>query len=447
MVVEILTHDLELLPLFKRIKMGKGDKKTYKGKLFKGSYGVKRPRKKKNNKSGVKNSSTQKAVANTSSFKVATKTIASKSVSQNNETGIKNNSTQTAIVNSTSPKVAAKDIAAEIVPQKSKNDEKREKIFDIFKNHLNFLNDKGFVSTEKDVYLCPLDLKPHHNVYEEDPLSLEDAPPKSLGGKAHVLTCTSCNNDRGHDIDADLAKFIKEAKIVNTAFNLLKAGKPINKLLLPKSDHDVTMELNGEYIDGKMGFKKNGEISMTLPVKLSPNTVLNFVGSKVPKWAQYSLLKAAYILLFKKTGYTLLLDKCFDIVREQIENPEKNIYPENFCRITSKDNVLTKNNKEVNQGVYFVQDKGLECMLVVFDIKLGGWEKKILVFLPLPVRDLNSALTNLRAKLAKGKGQTLELYPQEQDRDHAGDYLMKEDNLEAMYNWIEVRKKEANQGN
>jgi len=27
--------------------MGKGDKKTYRGKLFKGSYGVSRPRKKR----------------------------------------------------------------------------------------------------------------------------------------------------------------------------------------------------------------------------------------------------------------------------------------------------------------------------------------------------------------------------------------------------------------
>lgn len=69
------------------------------------------------------------------------------------------------------------------MPQKTRNDEKREIIFDIYKIHLNFLNDKGLVSTERDVYLCPLDLKVHHNVYEKDPLSLEDAPPKSLGGR------------------------------------------------------------------------------------------------------------------------------------------------------------------------------------------------------------------------------------------------------------------------
>lgn len=378
--------------------MGKGDNKTYKGKLFKGSYGNKRPR--KNKKGRIK--------CAVSRMKVE-----------------KDNTTKDTL-------------------QKSKNHEKREKIFEIFKDHLNFLNDKGFVSTERDIYLCPLDLKPHYNVNEDDPLTLEDAPPKSLGGKAHVLTCKSCNNKRGQDIDAVLARVIKEARLVNIAFDRLKEGKSIEGLKLPKSDHNVTLELDGQFIDGKIGFEKNGEMSIALPVKLSPNTVLNFVGSKVPKWGLYSLLKAAYILLFKKTGYTLLLDKCYDIVREQIESPDKDIYPENFCLITSKDNVLTKDNKEIKQGVYFVQDKGLECLLIVFDIKLGNWEKKILVFLPLPVRDFNSALSNLRAKLKKGKGQTLELYPQEQDREHAGDYLMKEDNLEAMYNWIDARKKELN---
>lgn len=72
----------------------------------------------------------------------------------------------------------------------------------------------------------------------------------------------------------------------------------------------------------------------------------------------------------------------------------------------SKDSVLTNDYREINQGVNFVQDIGLECMLIVFDIKLGG-EKKILVFRPLPVRDLDSALINLRTKLEKGKGQTL----------------------------------------
>lgn len=375
--------------------MGKGDIKTYRGKLFNGSYGNKRPRR--------ANKAKKRQVAPTEQI-VSVESKESK---------------------------------------KSKLDLKREKIFEIFKDHLNFLNNKGFVATERDVYICPLDLKVHHHVYEEDPLTLEDAPPKSLGGKAHILTCKSCNNNRGHDIDAELAKFIKNSKLIEVAFNRLKEGKSINNLALPKTDQNVTFEINGRFIDGAIRFNESGEISVVVPEKLFPGAVLNFLGSKIPKEAQYSLLKAAYILLFKKTGYTLLLDKSFDIVREQIENPNKNIYPENFCRILPKNAVLTRDNKEIEQGVFFVQDKGIESILVSFDIKLGDWEKKILVFLPLPVRELKSSLENLKEIMKKSGGKTLELYPKEQDREHAGDYLMKEDNLLAMYSWIEMRKKDA----
>jgi 30S ribosomal protein S31 len=35
--------------------MGKGDKKTKRGKIVKGTYGVNRPRKDKNNEAGSKN--------------------------------------------------------------------------------------------------------------------------------------------------------------------------------------------------------------------------------------------------------------------------------------------------------------------------------------------------------------------------------------------------------
>ena len=101
--------------------MGKGDIKTYRGKLFNGSYGNKRPRKAKRPRKG--------------------QVIPTEQIVTKEDKKLK----------------------------KSKFDLKREKIFEIFKDHLNFLNDKGFVSTEKDVYICPLDLKVHHHVYEKDP--------------------------------------------------------------------------------------------------------------------------------------------------------------------------------------------------------------------------------------------------------------------------------------
>lgn len=390
--------------------MGKGDKKTYKGKLFKGSYGVKRPRRDKKRKKKIK-------------------LLAS---------------SQMGSTNSGASKPVEKAIPTKTSPQKNKNDEKREKIFEVFKDHLNFLNDKEFVSTERDVYLCPLDLKPHHNVYEEDPLSLEDAPPKSLGGKAHVLTCTSCNNDRGQDIDASLANIIKEAKIVNQALKVIKSGSSLKKTKLPKSDQEVYVDINGNREIGKLKIDKDGNISIGVERKLPENALVNLIGSKIPKEAQYSLLKAAYMMLFKKYGYSLILDKSYDIVREQIKNPDKNIYPDDFSFIFQPDDIsVIENNekKEVYSGAYFIMDKGLESMLVIFDIKEGEWKRKIGVILPLPINKPEDVIAKIRSKMSNDRN--LLLYPKEQDRENAGKYLMDEENLKVMYKWIETRKEES----
>src|SRR5581483_11566139 len=52
-------------------------------------------------------------------------------------------------------------------------------------------------------YLCPLCLKWFASV--ED-VSLEHAPPESVGGREVALTCKPCNNTAGHTIDAELRK-------------------------------------------------------------------------------------------------------------------------------------------------------------------------------------------------------------------------------------------------
>ena len=52
-------------------------------------------------------------------------------------------------------------------------------------------------------YLCPLCLEWFGSV--ED-VSLEHAPPESVGGREVALTCRACNNTAGHTIDAELRK-------------------------------------------------------------------------------------------------------------------------------------------------------------------------------------------------------------------------------------------------
>jgi hypothetical protein len=50
-------------------------------------------------------------------------------------------------------------------------------------------------------YLCPLCLNWFTDL---DDLSLEHAPPRSIGGRHMAVTCRRCNSRSGHTVDAEL---------------------------------------------------------------------------------------------------------------------------------------------------------------------------------------------------------------------------------------------------
>jgi len=82
-------------------------------------------------------------------------------------------------------------------------EKKRKFIFDRYSENLLFLKSKNIIDIElkyDKTYICPLCLDQFSETALdqtiENPLSLEDAPPKSLGGKAKILTCKKCNNHR-----------------------------------------------------------------------------------------------------------------------------------------------------------------------------------------------------------------------------------------------------------
>ena len=83
----------------------------------------------------------------------------------------------------------------------------------------------------------------------------------------------------------------------------------------------------------------------------------------------------AYLLFFQKTGYSLIFDKSYDIIREQIKNTEKRIYPNHFWGY---------NEPELSQGLYFVIQEGYESVMMVFNLKADKIERSFIVFLPVP---------------------------------------------------------------
>ena len=313
----------------------------------------------------------------------------------------------------------------------SKGQEKRQLIFEKYITNRNLLIDNKLIDGERDIYICPICTKHHKVIDSENSLTLEDAPPKSLGGKANTLTCKSCNNTCGHNIDFHLTERLRELD---------------NAKFLPNTDTKVKIKIGEEVFNGNISIDENGKMTMTHskknnhPIKLEEKMIglkngdvvdLNFLKTRViPEKLEYALLKTGYLLAFEKFGNSMIFNECFNIVREQLINPEKRIYPEKFW--------FTPPYPENMEGVYFVCEKGLECLIAIFNLKTNNTLRKFGTILPSPINDINTVLDRLGKKFESEKSFKLEMYPWEQDDTK---YLDNIDNIKAMFNWIEERKK------
>ena len=88
----------------------------------------------------------------------------------------------------------------------------RKKLFDKYSANLHLLHDNGLLPhlrlPHNQTFICPVCLNPFSvddlDTTKENHLTLEDVPPKSLGGKPTILTCKVCNNTAGQQIDVQL---------------------------------------------------------------------------------------------------------------------------------------------------------------------------------------------------------------------------------------------------
>lgn len=312
----------------------------------------------------------------------------------------------------------------------SKGEDKRQAIFNKYKDNLNLLIDNDLLTGDKDVYLCPICLRPHAEINTDGPLTLEDAPPKSLGGSANTLTCKSCNNTAGHKIDFHLTERLRE----------IDSGK-----FIPGTETLVKINIYGEAFQGKITVAEDGTMTMfhskknnnpdrldKTMAKLKGGHIFNmeFLKSRViPENLEYALLKTGYLMMFERFGYSLILDRCFDIVRQQLINPQERVYPEGFWFSPTYPKSMT--------GVYFICDKGLECFVAIFNLDTGNTERMFGTLLPLPINDIATVIKNLNQKFEKENEIILTLYPLEQNEMK---YLHDVPNIKAMYDWIESKK-------
>lgn len=247
-------------------------------------------------------------------------------------------------------------------------------------------------------FICPICLKQFSendlDTTLENYLTLEDSPPKSLGGKANTLTCKKCNNEFGHKIDFHLVEKLNELGV---------------KSFLPNTGSKASISHNGIEVQGTLKVDVKGVMTITHLEKVNnPNklkdyisktgkddiVVLQFPISRVDiKRFEIALLKSAYIMAFEQYGYALILNKAYDIVRKQLLNPDDEIYPDGFW---SQQTVFTENIK----GVHLIRTKGFEGFQAIFVLKTNVQNFGYGVYLPISEKNLVEIMERFKIQQA-----------------------------------------------
>ncbi len=187
-------------------------------------------------------------------------------------------------------------------------------------------------------YLCPLCLDWFSDL---DDLSLEHAPPQSVGGRHIAVTCRECNSRSGHTADAELRRVetVRE-------FGTRTMTRPI-----PATFRFGDVELRGSAIFTEDGLSLKGVPKQNHPATTAAMTAaLHRVADDAAKGWTVSLsfpspdfkaasvgwLRAGYLVAFATLGYLYILREELEPVRQQIQNPNADILGR-YCLMTHSD--------------------------------------------------------------------------------------------------------------
>lgn len=197
-------------------------------------------------------------------------------------------------------------------------------------------------------YACPICLLGYPSA---DPFSLEDVPPKSIGGRPLLLTCTSCNSKAGHELDVHIHEGVKEAEIAS--------GKRALEARLSAFGETITANVrieNGELlITGEPSrsdpraherfFKEMERLSEFEATGTSFNITYN---TKHDAWREsVAWLRVGYLYAFAVLGYNFILRPELEPIRAQIRSPGQRLVPQLVKRLKKPPN---------ENGIQFVRD-------------------------------------------------------------------------------------------
>ena len=254
-----------------------------------------------------------------------------------------------------------------------------------------FQTEDGEEFPVKGYYVCPL-CKKTFNLQKlgdkvGDVLTLEDVPPKSLGGSPILVTCKKCNSKCGHDIDnwllheLELQYGNKDRQLENADAVLDSHGKKVHTKVWIDEDKTICFDIRSktnppnavdDFVNSVKSDGANYSIQVNLHVKKEKSNV---------QAARIAVLKSAYLYAFRKLGYYYILNDSLKPIRDQILNPDKDILHGTFI-IGDQDTMPTKRE----DGVYIaiVNEYRFLVVLISFTVPSTGFICRGVVALPYP---------------------------------------------------------------
>lgn len=255
---------------------------------------------------------------------------------------------------------------------------RRQTIFKEFsKNFSIVLDNPDLKRINIEFYICPLC---HKSFTEKDldqalqnPLTIEDVPPKKLNGKPLLLTCKKCNNENGSIYDSELGKWFKTFCALEGKGDLeFKMAIDSTKTFKAKLKRDAKNDRIDIKSNPKNPYAKKNVSNMHKMGKAEVRYLFDFGDEKK---INDGFLRFAYLYSFYYFGYSYIFSPGGKYVNDYLSfNKNKELKPL----------VISDNLDEYEEGIYKISfPLNLTSFLVIF--RFGSEiQKNIGIIIPGP---------------------------------------------------------------
>lgn len=315
-----------------------------------------------------------------------------------------------------------------------------------------------FSEDTKDKYICPIcetyfkieDTKKSNKNY----LTLEDIPPKSMGGNANLLTCKECNSKAGSKLDAELLKVFEKSALIN---------------FKPNSSGKVKLSNGDVEIDSTIDVNKDGVLNIRLNKKMAHPLKMDYLKDRIElpnkkvydlddlnkvdehfgkinikidknvnlKRGRVALLRIGYLSAFQRFGYGFMVNPNLETIREQIKNPDKEILTKPFWLKNEWPDYM------IGTNIIF-KPKELLAYLEVFKLKTNNFEANFGIVLPGIDNPGLEAYDYIQDVLCVGDGTQMCNIEMEQFQNRS--FIAKKEDSYAchkLWNYCKYQKKES----